>query len=286
MSGLTAARNLILSGAGNGEFWGNITGSGEDVNLSKSDGGTWTLWGSNGYAGNTSVIGGQLNVNGALTGSTNITVYGATLSGNGLISGPVAINAGSTLCGNSVLATGVPSGAPAGQLTINNTLTLDPSATTILGVSDSGYDQVAGLSQVTLGGTLQVVVTGPLAGGEVFKLFSSASYNGSLSPNLPDIGPFLNWDYSSLSTDGTLRVTGAVPQIGQITQMPDRNFQLSGLNGPAGYGYSILATTNVSLPVADWVPLSSGTLTGSPFSFTDLHATNYPRQFYLLSVPY
>jgi autotransporter-associated beta strand protein len=289
-SGDTGTSYLRLAGAGNGELWCNIcdVASGGDTVVNVSGGGIWTLWATNTYTGSTGVTGGsQLNVNGALTGSPTVTASGAALSGNGLIAGAVALNSGGILCGNSVLSTGVPSGAPAGQLTISNSLTLDGSSTIIMGVSDSGCDQVAGLTSLTFGGgTVQVVVTGTLVGGEAFKLFSAGAYNGSFSPNMPYIGPFLNWDYSTLAADGTLRVTGSVPIIGQIIQRPDGNFQLTGLNGTAGYAYSILATTNVSLPVAEWTQLSSGNFSGSPFTFTDLNATNYPQRFYLLSVPY
>jgi autotransporter-associated beta strand protein len=243
-SGLTGGRTLILSGNGNGEWWGNLSTSTANMSLSKQDGGTWTLWGTNSYPGGTSVSAGQLNVNGVLTGTARVTVgtdqmgSGAVLSGNGLITSPVTNTGGGTLCGNGVLPSGVPSGAPLGRLTISNSLTLKSASTTILGVSHSGCDQVVGLSQVTLGGTLQVVVTGTLAGGEAFKLFDSAAYSGDFDHpyNLPDLGPLLGWDDSSVAVNGTLRVTGAsVPQVLSITSSGPGNLQFSGIgptNGP------------------------------------------------------
>jgi len=289
VANVTSTRHLRLFGNGDGEWWGNINSiSGETTYLDVIGPGTWTLWGTNGYTGSTSVGGGQLNVNGALTASPSVTVgndilgSGAVLSGTGLITGPVTITGGSTLCGNSVLASGLPSGAPAARLTISNSLTLKSSSTTIVGVSDSGFDQVARLSQVTYGGTLQVVVTGLLVGGEAFKLFDATAYGVADFDyySLPDLGTILSWDHSSMLVDGTLRVTGSIqPQIGTIGLAGDHNFQLSG-TGPTNWTYSILATTNVTQPLSDWVQVDSGTFTDGKYTFTDLHATNYVRRFY------
>ena len=287
VGGITGGHTLRLFGNGNGEWWGainNSSGGGGTTAVGIGGPGTWTLWGTSAYTGVTSVGGsGQLNVNGALTGSSSVTVAsGSALSGTGTIAGPVSIAAGATLCGYSVTTSGSPSGAPAGRLTVNNTLSLDPSAATILGVSHAGCDQVAGLTGVTLGGTLQVVITGPILGGETFKLFNSAAYSGDFNQpySLPDLGsPQLSWDYSSV-TNGILRVTGTtVPQIQSVALASDNNILLSGI-GPTNWTYSILASTNVSLPLSNWVQVGTGTFTAGTFSFHDLHSTNYVQRFY------
>ena len=62
-----------------------------------------------------------------------------------------------------------------GTLTISNDLTLNGA--TIMQVSHTAADQVAGIGSLTLGGTLQVVVNGALTGGEVFKLFAATNYS-------------------------------------------------------------------------------------------------------------
>jgi autotransporter-associated beta strand protein len=290
LSILTGSRILILSGYGNGEWWGNLSTSTANMSLNKQDGGTWTLWGTNGYPGKTSVSAGQLNVNGALTGTASVTVgtdmmgSGAVLSGTGLITGPVTNTGFSTLCGNSVLASGIPSGAPAGRLTISNSLTMKPASMTIVGVSPSGCDQVAGLSQVTYSGTLQVVVTtGTLVGGEAFKLFDSTAYSGTDfdTYTLPDLGtPLLSWDTTSVPVNGTLRVTGSVaPQVLSISSTGPGNLQFSG-TGPTNWTYSILATTNITQPLSNWVEVSSGAFTNGTFTFSDANAATYPHRFY------
>jgi len=274
-----STRFLRLRGDGDGEWFSNI-GDGPGglavISLYKEAGaGTWTLWGTNTYSGNTVVNDGTLLVNGVISSPT-VTVNTGTLGGTGLLTGAVTVN------GSGTLAPGT--AATIGTLTISNSLAL--GGATVLKVAHSGCDQVVGLSNLSPGGTLQIVVVGQLWGGEVFKLFDSATFSGGdfWPYDLPDIGPFLAWDATSVWMDGTLRVTGTLPHIGQITQQPDRNYQLSGV-GPDGQTYSILATTNVNLPIADWVPVGSGTFTSGAFTFTDLGATNYPRRFYNVVTP-
>jgi hypothetical protein len=65
-------------------------------------------------------------------------------------------------------------------------------------VAHSGADKVTGLTGVTFGGTLRIVVTGPLNGGEGFKLFEAGSYLGDFALyDLPVFDPPLYWDTSS-----------------------------------------------------------------------------------------
>jgi fibronectin-binding autotransporter adhesin len=275
-SGVTGNRTLRLLGDADGDWWSNIRNiadNSEITVLTKSGAGTWTLWGTNTYTGKTTVSGGRLIVNGALLGSTNITINaGGTLGGSGLITGPVYI--GGTLA----------PGASIGTLTINNSLTLSNGCVAVMEVSHTAYDRVVGLSSVALGGTLQVTVTGTLVGGEAFKLFDSTSYSGDFATyDLPALMSPLSWDTSSVPVDGTLRVAGSIqPQIATMTVTGDHNFQFSG-TGPTNWTYWILATTNVTEPVGNWMPVATNTFVDGTFNWTDLHATNYARRFYLLT---
>ena len=165
---------------------------------------------------------------------------------------------------------------------MNNALTLRGASTTVMGVSHSGCDQVAGLSSASFAGLLQVVIHGPILGGETFKLFDSTTYSGTDSIPTPcRIGPpMLSWDTGSMHIDGTLRVSGTtVPQIESASVASDNNILLSGI-GPTDWTYSILASTNVSLPLSAWVQVGSGTFTAGTFTFHDLHSTNYVHRFY------
>jgi len=270
----TGGQNVLrVLGAGDCDWQGDIitpAGYGGTTWLLMGGTGTWTLSGSNNITGKVNINSGQFVVNGTLLGSTNVSVNVGTLSGSGLINGPVYV--GDTLS---------PAGAAIGTLTINNSLTLSNSAVAIMAVSHSSYDRVAGLSSVTLGGTLRVSVTGTLVGGEAFRLFEGTSYTGDFATyDLPVLGSPLSWDTSSVPVDGTLRVAGSIaPQITTAAILPDNNFQLSG-TGPAGWPYWVLATTNVAEPLSNWVPVATNTFTGGVFTWTDLEATNHARRFY------
>lgn len=219
---------LRVLGAGDCDWQGDIitpAGYGGTTWLLMGGTGTWTLSGKNNITGKVNINSGQFVVNGTLSGSTNISVNVGMLSGSGLIDGPVYVG--------DILS---PAGNAIGTLTINDSLTLSNSAVAIMTVSHASYDQVAGLSSVTLGGTLRISVTGTLVGGEAFRLFEGTSYNGDFATyDLPVLGSPLSWDTSSVPVDGTLRVAGSIaPQITTATMLPDNSFRLSG-TGPADW---------------------------------------------------
>lgn len=272
-------RYLRLLGTAPGDwqtdYANNPTNNGAINHLLKQDPGTWTLSGNNTYGGITYVGGGLLRVNGSIQNSSSVLVTNGILGGTGLIKSPVTVSADGTLA----------PGTSMGTLTISNTLAL--SAMTEMEVSSSGADKVAGLTSVTFGGTLKIVVVGPLNGTEVFKLFEAGSYNGDFTTyDLPTLESPLEWDASGVPVNGTLRVIGGVepPHIGTGGRTPDGNFQITG-TGPAGTGYRVLAATNVAQPLLEWLQLDSGTFADGAFSFTDLNATNHPRRFYRVVTP-
>jgi hypothetical protein len=73
--------------------------------------------------------------------------------------------------------------------------------------------------------------------------------------------------------------------------------QTSGLGfgvGTNGFGFAITGNRNVLIVVeastnlsgADWVPVSTNMLTGSPFYFSDPGSKNFPKRFYRLRTPF
>lgn len=56
-------------------------------------------------------------------------------------------------------------------------------------------------------------------------------------------------------------------------------------NGPAGQSYSILASTNLSTPLADWTTISTGTFGFDPVTFDDPIVSNLRSRFYRISCP-
>lgn len=198
----TTTKPLWLRGDADGEWSSSIVDSVNSVtNLAvrKSGLGKWVLSGNNTYTGGTVVSNGTLIVNGSIAAAGSVNVAGGTLGGTGIISGPVTVGAAGTLAPGSSI----------GTLTVSNGLTLD--GTTIMEVTHSSADKVAGIGNLTLNGTLTVVTNGTLLGGEVFQLFSATNYSGDFTTyDLPVLPSPLGWDASLVPVSGTLSVTGAV----------------------------------------------------------------------------
>jgi hypothetical protein len=196
-----------------------------------------------------------------------VAVNGGTLGGTGSILVPVTVGASGTLA----------PGAPTGTLTISSSLTLN--GTTVMEVSDSGADQVAGIGSLTLGGTLQVVVNGTLTGWEVFKLFSATNYSSDFSfYDLPVLPSPLSWDYSSVPVDGTLKIIGGLPRptIAPVT-VSGTNMVVS-IPTVSGTNYVLQSATNLT-PVIQWVDESTNVGTGGTLSLQIPIEQNKPRKF-------
>jgi autotransporter-associated beta strand protein len=225
---------------------------------------------------------GALLVNGNNNAAAN-TVAAGTLGGTGTFNGGVTVQSGGALA----------PGVAIGTLTVNSTLALEAGSTTRMEV-DKGNgtrDLVTGLASVTYGGTLEISnLSGTLAAGDAFKLFSATSYSGAfaaISPAAPGAG--LAWDTSTLATDGTLRIkTGtavSTPGISSVTKVGG-NLVFSGTNGTPGGTYSVLTSTDVATPVASWSVGSSGTFDGTGrFNATNTVDAGTPQRFFLLRAP-
>ena len=238
-----------------------------------------SISGSVPYTGPTIVSNGTLLVNGSLSGSSAVSVLaGAKLGGNGTVSSPTTVQSGGTLEAGGISAIG--------QLTLSNTLTLNAGSTTMARINPAAAanDSVAGITTLTYGGTLTVTsLGGTLAAGDSFKLFSAATCAGDFTAtNLPALGSGLAWAWTPAT--GTLAVvtTANVPVLTGIAKLSPTSFSLS-FTGENGLGYTILMTTNLAVPSADWTHLTSGTFGAGPVDFTDTGATNAARFYRIVS---
>jgi glucose/arabinose dehydrogenase len=76
-----------------------------------------------------------------------------------------------------------------------------------------------------------------------------------------------------------------IPRITQIT-MSGANVVIRGANGAPSQPYSVLASTNVTLPVANWPVVATGLFDASGnFIFTNANVPILPSRFYRLQVP-
>jgi hypothetical protein len=106
-------------------------------------------------------------------------------------------------------------GASIGTLTVNGTLSLAGTSTTLMEVSKNAgiSDLVTGVSTITYGGTLVLKnLGGVLVVGETFNLFDATTYLGSFTGGVVSQTPgqTVTWDTTKLTTDGTVKVLTAV----------------------------------------------------------------------------
>ncbi len=244
------------------------TGSSTGGALTKAGGGTLILNSISTYAGTTTVNDGTLLVNGALATNSVAANSGSTLGGTGVLAGDVTYSSGSQAYLYKT------AGSPDTPLTVSNNLTANGNTITV----NLGGTTTLGTGTYNLiyyGGTLTgsfnatpTLVNGSLAGGNsaTIDITTPNEVNLVVTPSGSSTPPnFPPGSFARLSTGNiSLTATGAVSTP-----------------------YRLWATTNVALhPVTTtWTLLQSGTISSSPFTITDLTATNYPHRFYLFTSP-
>jgi len=308
-AGDTAA---LIEPLGSGTVLNNATlnfASGKGITVSNIISGTGALVVSSGsnvltaantYTGNTTVNAGTLGLNGSgsISDSPVISVAaGATLDASGrsdqtltlasgqLLQGGGRINVNLTVGMGATVMPGASSNTP-GTLTVAGAAQLQGTTFMKLNAPTGTNDQISAGSFV-YGGTLTVTnLSGTLAAGQDFQLFTGISYSGSFSAiNLPQLDNGLVWNTNNLATSGELQVIStAMPHITGII-LSGTNVILGGTNGTAGEQYVLLSSTNVLLPVNQWTPMLTNTFAGGNFSVTNMINSNAPQNFYLLQIP-
>ena len=138
-------------------------------------------------------------------------------------------------------------------------------------------------------GTLTVTNLGPaLAVNDRFKLFSRRLLNAGA---LTIVSSGVTW-LNRLATDGSIQVLAVTPTTppnfppGGIRLLPGGGISLT-VTGALGTPYRLWSSTDVALaPVTNtWTLLSNGTITVTPFTISDLDATNFPQRFYRFTTP-
>lgn len=191
------------------------------VSIVKEGTGEWRLTGANAYSGTTLVSNGTLIVNGKHTGTGAVTVSaGATLKGKGTIPGRVTTANGAIICPGDTLVDG-------STLIINGGLTLSGGSTILIPVVKNAegafiYNNVQVKGSMTTGtGTIIELDLTRLGAaeqhafkeGDAITVFKNASgITGSTAkfnilPATPGEG--LEWDTTTLLTDGKLKVAAA-----------------------------------------------------------------------------
>jgi autotransporter-associated beta strand protein len=264
----TATTPLVLQGA--------LSGVGS---LLKNGAGNLTLFGTNTYAGSTTVAAGSLLLAGTSTiaSSTLLDVNaGAILDVTGLSSATLALGSGTTLKGagsvnGSVIApagsTVAPGESVVGTLTVSNTVTLAGNALLAINKGLSVSNSVLAATTIHYGGMLTITNLGAaLAAGDSFKLFSAGTITGSFTGILPATpGAGLLWNTNSLAT-GTLSVlAGATVNTNPPPLLSTINGSQLILSWPTNIGWTLQSQTN-SLSTGlsgNWVSIPGSTTVNS-----------------------
>ena len=242
------------------------------------------LAGANTYTGITTLTNATLlvsNLTGSATGAGNVTVQnGAVLKGGGALAGAVTVAPGGTLS----------PGNPWGTLVIGGNLTLAAGSTTLVQIQSTpatnGFVTVGG--SLVAGGTLVVTNRGgtALTAGNVFKLLSAASYAGSFgNVSLPALNPGLFWSTSRLAVDGTLGVVSTSPPAVNSVVAAGNSLVLQGTGGTPNWAYTVLASTNLALPLAQWTATGTNFFDAvGNFAWTNTASLSAGPQFYVIRV--
>lgn len=261
MSGLTAA-NVLAGGA-------KIDSAGSTINIGQA------LLDGTGGGGLTKLGNGTLRLNGTNTYTGSTVVSAGALGGSGTIAGPVNVAAGAKLA---------PGGSSIGTLTINNTLTFSNSSSASFRLSNdnsgTNNDQVI-VSSVAYAGTLTVSNggTNSLVTGSTYKLFNAAAHTGNFTSVTVSPSGSATFDPNT----GILTITSTGSLSLNHPFVSNGNLVVTG-SGTPGASYTLLSSTNLSLPLAQWTTNSSGTFdnNGSISNAIPLSQTN---RFFLLRQP-
>jgi DNA-binding beta-propeller fold protein YncE len=134
-------------------------------------------------------------------------------------------------------------------------------------------------------------LTGPFApASDSDWLTINRSINGVVSFAFT-ANPFATSRTANISLLGqTIPVTQSAapvipPNLTGLTILSNGAFQFCFINNQ-GASFTVLTTTNLSLPLTNWTVLGTPTNNGSgQYQFTDLTATNYGQRFYRVSSP-
>ncbi|HEX5218031.1 MAG TPA: autotransporter-associated beta strand repeat-containing protein [Verrucomicrobiae bacterium] len=248
------------------------------TSLIKEGAGKWILTSDNTYSGTTVVNGGTLIVNGnqsVATGNVTVNANGR-LGGVGIVGGNTTVN-GMLVPGNAI-----------GPLSFSQNLTLNASSTTQLEISKNppANDMVIVGGDLTCGGTLDVLNTSVelLEAGDNFQLLSASSFSGAFANyDLPALEVGLAWNVSQLMVDGRLWVVSTNPPVISEVSATSGSFSMSGEGGTPHWNYSVLTSTNLALPLAQWSVVTSGQFDASGnFTFNGLIDPADARRFYVL----
>ena len=274
---ITFAGSQTLGGSGTVVF-GNQSGDTYNA-LRLADGGTtltigsgMTVEGQNGTIGYSSVYGGPENVS-----VVNQGVISADVSG-----GTIVVDA-EPFQNNGTLAATLGTATLAGSFNLaGGTLEFGLSSTNSFGkIQISGSAALAGTVAATLLNGFMPAVSNS------FPVLTYGSFTGAFTNTELPSGFVWQTNYGpttfTLTVSGTT-VSGISPVLKPILN-PSGQFLLQ-FTGSTNADYTVLASTNLAVPLSNWVSLGNASvLSNTLYQFIDTNSTNFPERFYILRSP-
>ena len=228
-------------------------------------------------SGGSGVTSGTLNINNG-TVFADIAAGGGTSTVN-LNAGTLEVPAGGTVGTSAAPLTALNFTGGSLELNVNGTAStsiVDATTVTASGTAIS----IASLTNVTSSNAVTIHLIS-YTGSDPFAGFSLAALPYGYAGNLVD-----NTGNSSIDLRVMTAALPPPPTIGSIIVHSGQVIIGSVSNSDvAGGSFSVLTTTNVALPLADWTLLTRGTFgTNGNFSFTNAAGTN-GQQYYILRLP-
>ena len=305
-SGVTVTNNsLIITNGQGGQRGGGIYNSGTlTVNNSilannlcggrdSSGGGIFnqgTLTVNNStFAYNSSAArgGGGIRNLGTMTVNNSTFAYNSSDFGGGINnSGTLTVN-NSTFAGNTALDAGGGILNSFGTLNLTNSIVCSnsaPNGPNIDGVISSGANNLVDVNALLAplgdyGGPTPTMP--PWPGSPAIDGCTNGTVFATDQRGFPRVfGPFADIGAAEVQI-----VFGTTPLLTGLTKLGDGNFQF-GFTNVAGASFTVWASTNVAMPIAQWINL--GAPVESPagtFQFTDPQATNSRLRFYRVTSP-
>ena len=141
-------------------------------------------------------------------------------------------------------------------------------------------------TNVVLGGAFNATLNNGYvpANGTTFNVL--LSYSGVLgtfsSLGLP---PAVSWQTAYGATNFTLVAGSGSPQFGTVN-LSGTNLIFIGMGGTAGSNYVVLASTNLAIPLTNWLALTTNTFDGTgQFHYTNNVNPAKPQQFFIFKLP-
>ena len=132
-----------------------------------------------------------------------------------------------------------------------------------------------------------VALAGRLAEAATINWTNTASGNWNNAASFSSLGlpAAVSWQSNYGSTNFSLVAGSELPQFG-IVNLSGTNLIFNGTGGAAGSNYVILASTNLTIPLANWPALATNTFDGSgQFHYTNNVSPVKPRQFFIFKLP-